>query len=135
MLVSLMGLKVILITGRKIPQAIASENMRTKGDYTRDVAICELDPADLMVLNVREGTPIRVRTDHGSVVVYAMASTQSPHPSVAFMPVGPWANQVISPETDGIGMPSYKGVPAEIESAEGETVLDAISLLRNSLRN
>jgi len=129
-----MGLKVILVTGRTMPQALASESLKTKVDYTRAAAICELDPTDLMALNVREGAPIQVRTDHGSVVVYAMSSTQSPHPGVAFMPVGPWANQVIGPNTDGVGMPSYKGVPAEVEPAEGETVLDAVSLLRKSIR-
>lgn len=129
-----MGLKVILITGRTMPQALTSESLKTKVDYTRAAAICELDPTDLMALNVREGAPIQVRTDHGSVVVYAMASTQSPHPGVAFMPVGPWANQVIRSDTDGVGMPSYKGVPAEVELAEGEAVLDAVSLIRKSIR-
>lgn len=128
-----MGLKVILITGRKMPQAIVSENM-PKANHTRDVAICELDPADLTMLKVREGTPIRVHTDHGSVVVYAATSTQTPHPGIVFMPVGPWANQIINPNTDGIGMPSYKGVPAEIEPAEAESVLDAVSLLRKILQ-
>lgn len=123
-------MEVILITGRALTQGTTREARKTTSNYVKAAAICELDPDDLAKLGVGEGTPVRVRTDHGSVVVYAALSTQAPHPGIAFVPMGPWANQVIRPETDGTGMPSYKSVPAIIEPAPTETVQDAATIFK-----
>jgi len=49
---------------------------------------------------------------------------------MVFMPMGPWANLVVSPETDSTGMPSFKGVVVEIEKADGEEVLSMAELMR-----
>jgi formylmethanofuran dehydrogenase subunit D len=53
---------------------------------------------------------------------------------VVFIPYGPWANVVVSPETDDIGMPSYKGISASIEPAPGKQVLGLRELLMQQFR-
>ncbi|MEM1538955.1 MAG: molybdopterin dinucleotide binding domain-containing protein [Candidatus Bathyarchaeia archaeon] len=123
-------LKVTLITGRTISQGITREGRKKLKEYMESVAVCELDPDDLGKLGVKEGDPIRVKTNYGTVVVSAKVSTQAPHPSIAFMPMGPWANEVIGQETDSVGMPSFKGVEAEIEPAPGEKVQDVLALIK-----
>jgi formylmethanofuran dehydrogenase subunit D len=48
---------------------------------------------------------------------------------IAFMPMGPWANALVSGDTHGAGMPSYKGIDAEIEKT-GEKVLHVKELMQ-----
>lgn len=123
-------LNVILITGRTILQGVSRDSKKMLEEYVKSAAICELDPADLEKLGVKDGDPVRVRTNYGTVIVRVVISTQAPHPGVAFIPMGPWANEVIDPGTDSIGMPSFKGVFAEIEAALGEKILDALTLIK-----
>ncbi|MEM0313470.1 MAG: molybdopterin dinucleotide binding domain-containing protein [Candidatus Bathyarchaeia archaeon] len=123
-------LNVVLITGRTISQGVTREGKKLLRDYVEAAAICELDPGDMEKLGIREGDTVKIRTIQGSVVVKAKVSTQAPHPGIAFMPIGPWANEIISSETGSIGMPSFKGVAAEIEAAPGEPVLDALNIIK-----
>ena len=47
------------------------------------------------------------------------------------MPYGPWVNMVIPSETYGTGMPSMKGIEAEVTAASDEKLLDLRTLVRN----
>lgn len=93
------------------------------------VAVCQMDPEDMRELGIKENKNVRVTTDFGSVVVKAVKSKRGPHPKVIFIPYGPWANALVDPETSGIGMPSFKGIPAEVEPALTERVLSLPELL------
>lgn len=128
-------LRVTLTTGRTLAQGATREGMKTLNEYVRAAAVCELDPGDMEKLGVKEGDLVRVTTKHGSVIVRATISTQAPHPSIVFMPIGPWANVLIGAETDSIGMPSFKSISAEVEPAPGETIQDAISFLRRKAKS
>lgn len=64
------------------------------------------------------------------MIVKALKSPRGPHPNVIFIPYGAWANAMVNPETDSIGMPSLKGIPAEIEPATDKVVLGLRELLR-----
>jgi len=75
-----------------------------------------------------------VSTDYGSVVVKALKSPRAPHSGVIFIPYGPWANVVVNPETHGIGMPSFKGIPAEVEPAPDKPLLSLEELLKEQFR-
>jgi formylmethanofuran dehydrogenase subunit D len=123
--------KFTLITGRTIKQGMVIES-KDSTMYTDSVALCEFDPDDMKELGVAEGDTVRVKTDAGEVYVKAVKSLQSPHRSIIFIPMGPWANQVTSPETDSVGMPSFKGVPAEAELAKDKRVLTYPELLKMS---
>ncbi|MEM3702837.1 MAG: molybdopterin dinucleotide binding domain-containing protein [Candidatus Bathyarchaeia archaeon] len=126
-------LKVILVTGRTISQGITREGKKKLKEYMESVAVCEMDPEDLGKLGVKEGELIRVKTSYGTAIVSAKASTQAPHPGIAFIPMGPWANEVIGQETDSVGMPSFKGIQAEIEPAPGEKISDALTLIKGRM--
>ncbi|MCS7115695.1 MAG: molybdopterin dinucleotide binding domain-containing protein [Nitrososphaerota archaeon] len=126
-------LKVTLVTGRTISQGITREGKKKLREYMESVAVCELDPEDLGKLGVKEGEPIRVKTNYGTVIVSVKVSTQAPHPGIAFIPMGPWANEVIGQDTDSIGMPSFKGVEAEIEAAPGEKIPEVLTLIKGRM--
>lgn len=115
-------LRVSLITGRTVDQGRWKELGKLSREYMESVAICEIDPDDLKKLGLREGENVRVKTRFGSVILKAKKSKRRPHPGVVFIPYGPWASLVVDPETDGTGMPSLKGVDAEIEPTDEDVM-------------
>ena len=122
-------LQVTLLTGRTIEQGVAKERGKASKEYFESVSVCYMDPEDLKRLGIKEKTNVQVSTEHGSVVVKAVKSLRGPHPSVIFIPYGPWANAVVNPETHSIGMPSLKGIPAEVEPAPNKPILGLEKLL------
>jgi formylmethanofuran dehydrogenase subunit D len=123
-----------LITGRTIQQGVAIESGKEKPSYRTACGIIELDPSDLKKLSVWKNTNVRVASDHGSVVVKAVEATQGPHPGIAFIPMGPWANAVVNPNTYSTGMPTFKGTPITVEVAINEPVLLGIELVQKLCR-
>lgn len=121
--------KVSLLTGRTIDQGTGKEVGKLSEEYQKSVAICQMDPEDMKLLGVKENNNVKVTTDFGSVVMKAVKSARAPHPKVAFIPYGPWASIIMNPKTHGTGMPSLKGIPAEIEPAPEEKVLTLHDLL------
>lgn len=122
-------LKVILVTGRTIEQGVGKERGKASKDYLEAVAVCYIDAGDMKRLGIRGETNVRISTNYGSVVVKGAKSPRGPHPGVIFVPYGAWANVVVDPETDSIGMPSLKGIPAEIEPVAQKSVLGLSELL------
>jgi len=122
-------LKVSLLTGRTIDQGTGKEMGKLSKEYLESVVICQMDPEDMKFLGIKENNNVKVITDFGSVVMKAVKSARAPHPKVAFIPYGPWANIIMNPKTHGTGMPSFKGIPAEIEPALEEKVLTLHDLL------
>jgi len=127
-------LKVTLLTGRTIEQGVGKEKGKMSKDYIENVSVCYMDPEDMKKLGIKDKTNILVSTKYGSIVVRALKSKRAPHPGKIFIPYGPWANAVTDPETHGIGMPSLKGIPAEIEPAPNKPVLSLGELLKQQFR-
>ncbi len=121
--------KVTLLTGRTIDQGKGKEMGKLSKEYSESVVICQMDPKDMKSLGIKENTNIKVVTDFGSVVLKAVKSARAPHPKIVFIPYGPWASLIMNPKTHGTGMPSLKGIPAEIEPAPNENVLSLHDLL------
>jgi formylmethanofuran dehydrogenase subunit D len=128
-------LLVTLLTGRTIEQGVGKERGKASKEYAESVAVCFIDPQDMKKLKVKEGAHVEVSTSYGSVVLKSMKSRRGPHPGIVFVPYGPWANVVVDPGTDSIGMPSLKGIPAEIEPAPEKSVLELPQLLDQLFRN
>jgi formylmethanofuran dehydrogenase subunit D len=114
-----MTLKVTLITGRTINQGANLEN-KTSSDYQEATAYCELNSNDMGVLGKPE--KVKVKTKHGEVVVKLKENNGNPD-GLAFIPMGPWANAVVDPDTKGCGMPGFKGIPAEIDVTNDKILL------------
>jgi len=123
-------LQVTLLTGRTIEQGVGKERGKSSKDYVESVSVCYIDPGDLKKLRIKEKANVLVSTAHGSVVVKALKSLRAPHPGIIYIPYGPWANAVVDPETHGVGMPSFKGIPAQIEPAPGKPLLSLEELLK-----
>ncbi|GBE18369.1 molybdopterin dinucleotide binding domain protein [archaeon BMS3Abin16] len=124
-------MNVTLITGRTIKQGMVIEH-KDSTMYTDANAICEFDPDDMKKLKVSEGDTVEVSSEAGAVFVRAVKSLQSPHKNIIFIPMGPWANQITSPKTDSVGMPSFKGIPASVKLAKDKKVLTYPELLKQS---
>ena len=119
-----------LISGRTIQQGVAIEGGKEKPLYRTAAGIIELDPSDLKKLGVWKNTNVKVTSPYGSVVVKAIETTQGPHPGLGFIPMGPWANAIIDPNTYSTGMPTFKGVPVTVEVALNEPILLGIELVQ-----
>jgi formylmethanofuran dehydrogenase subunit D len=126
-------IRVTLLTGRTIEQGTAKECGKLSSQYRESVAICEMDPADLRELGVKDNSNVKVSTEFGSVVVKAKESRRWPHSKIVYMPYGIWANTVVDPYTHGTGMPSFKGISAEVEPAPGEEVPTVHQILKQTL--
>jgi len=125
-------IRVTLLTGRTIDQGTAKEHGKLSDEYREEVAVCEIDADDLRELNVRENSNVEVSTEHGSVVVKAKESKRGSHRKIAYMPYGLWANVIVSSQTHGTGMPSFKGITATIEPALTEDVATLPQLLKQT---
>ncbi len=123
-----------LLTGRTIQQGITMEGGKNTPAYTEACGIIELDPADFKRLGAYRSTNVRVTSDYGSVVVKAVETTQGPHPGLAYIPMGAWANAVINPNTYGMGMPTFKGTPIQVSIATNEPVLSSVTLVQKLVK-
>jgi formylmethanofuran dehydrogenase subunit D len=123
-------IQVNLISGRSIQQGVAIEGGKEKPAYRTAAGIIELDPSDLKKLGAWKNTNVKVTSDFGSVIVKATETSQGPHPGLGFIPMGPWANAIIDPNTYSTGMPTFKGVPVKVEVAINEPILLGIELVQ-----
>ncbi|RLI76353.1 tRNA CCA-pyrophosphorylase [Archaeoglobales archaeon] len=119
-------IEVEVISGRTLDQGATVEEKLTE-EYFNAVNYCELSEEDYNALGLAEGDKVKVKTDFGEVVVFARKSDELPKGTV-FIPMGPYANQIIDPSTDGTGMPQYKGIKGVVEKTD-EKVLNVKELL------
>ncbi len=124
-------MKFFLTTGRSIDQGVALEGQKLGRENVKACAICEFDKDDFAKLDCMIGTPVKVTTNFGEIIVYSQISEQGPHPSIIFIPMGPWANAVVDSETYGTGMPSYKGTEAEVEVVKSGRILTALEIIKS----
>ncbi len=122
-------LKVTLLTGRTIDQGVGKEAGKGTKEYFESTTMCYLDKEDMNKLGIKNNTNIQVTTPNGSVVLRAVKHPRGAMPGLIYIPYGPWANAIVSDETTSIGMPSFKGTPAEIEPAPEKPVLSLKELL------
>ncbi|MCJ7456180.1 hypothetical protein MUP07_05470 [Candidatus Bathyarchaeota archaeon] len=111
------GLEVTVISGRSLSQARSRERGKFSDEYSRSVAICEIDPDDMKELGALEGENVRVKTEFGEVILRGTISKQAPHRRIVFLPYGAWASMLFGTSTHTSGMPTLKGLKATIERA------------------
>jgi len=108
-------IEVEVITGRTIDQGKTVEEKFSE-EYFKAVSYCEINEEDFKRLDLKNGGKVKVKTEFGEVVLFAKIG-EVPK-GVVFIPMGPYANQVISNNTDGTGMPRFKGVRGFLEKTE-----------------
>jgi len=122
-------LKVTLLTGRTIEQGVGKEAGKGTKGYFESTTICYMDSGDMKKLGIKNNAHVQVTTPNGSIVLRAVKHPRGAMPGLIYIPYGPWANAIVSNETTSIGMPSFKGTPAEIEPAPDKPVLTLKELL------
>jgi len=125
------NLRVTLLTGRTIEQGVGKEAGKGTKEYIEATSMCYMDPSDMKKLGVKNNTNILITTSSGSVVLKAVKYPRGAMPGLIYIPYGPWANAICSSETNGIGMPSFKGNPAYVEPAPNNSVLTMEELLKS----
>lgn len=123
-------LKVTLLTGRTIEQGVGKEKGKASKEYFNACSMCYMDADDMKNLGVNNNTNVIVTTPDGSVFLRAVRYPRSATPGLIYIPYGPWANAICSNKTTSIGMPSFKGTPAEVQPAPDQRVLTMEELLK-----
>ncbi len=119
-------MKVMLNTGTSIIQAFYEKKGSTlKKEYRNATAIAFMDPVDMKKLDLKPHDKIEVTSDWGQVTVFVDVSHDNPHEGMIFIPKGPWANIVTSPETYCSNIPTYKAIEVTIEKTDKEVLLVA----------
>jgi formylmethanofuran dehydrogenase subunit D len=126
-------IKVILISGRTSQQGVGLEEGKTSETYRKSVGYIEISSSDADFLNLKNENPVRVSNEQGSIVV-EWKKTDQLEQGIAFIPYGPWANHVFSYETEGTGMPLFKGIDVTIEEAPDQGVPTLMELVENFRR-
>lgn len=108
-----MGLRLVLVTGRTLEQAAGMHKGKCSEEYRAAVSRGEIAPENLAALSLAEGGAALLRTEHGAAEV-RLFSADLPA-GLLFLPLGPCANALVGDETEGTGMPSFKGIPVEVE--------------------
>ncbi len=124
-------LSVILLTGRTIEQGVGKERGKASCEYFEACSMVYMDSEDMKKLGIREEDNVRITTPNGSVVLRAIKYPRGPTPGLVYIPYGPWANSITSYATTSIGMPSFKGTPAQVEPALDSPVLTMEELLKS----
>jgi formylmethanofuran dehydrogenase subunit D len=105
--------KYILNTGRTVHQGTSVEDKGS--DAYRAVASAGfLNPVDMMVLGIEDGARVRITSPSGHVILTARSAEGITRGEI-FVPIGPYANHIISSETHGTGMPDFKSQPVDVE--------------------
>lgn len=114
------SLEVTLSTGRTLKQGVGAEKGKHSKEYSDAAGTLFMDPKDMRDMEIHLRDPVKLKTDHGEVVVRADKSPDAPHEGIVFLPYGPWANKLIGTSTDSTGMPDFKNIPAEIEKTSAK---------------
>jgi formylmethanofuran dehydrogenase subunit D len=123
----MVGMNVNLISGRTTVQGQMLDSKLSE-KYFIEAAVCEMNSGDMEKLGVTPEDNVKVTTKFGEVVVKAKQDDGNPD-GLIFIPMGPWCNAVVSGDTHGAGMPSFKGIDATVEKT-GEAVLSVKELMR-----
>lgn len=123
-------LHVTLLTGRTIEQGVGKEYGKASQEYFDACSMCYMDAEDMKKLGVKNNTNILVTTPTGSIILKAVKYHRDSTSGLIYIPYGPWANAICSDATTSIGMPSFKGTPAEVEAAPDKKVLSIEELLK-----
>ena len=106
-------MRAILNTGRSVPQGTSVEHKGSEA-YRSVASVCFLNSVDMMLLSIEDGSRVRVVSSHGQVVMSAR-SAEGVLRGEIFVPIGPYANHIISSETHATGMPDFKSQVVDVE--------------------
>lgn len=122
-------MRVILNTGRTVWQGQAIESGKDLQMFINAAAICHINQDMMDELGIKDGDNVQIVSEYGDVIVKAVNTQEELPDGMVYVPMGPWANRVIRPNTDSTATPSFKNVPVDLTPTE-EPVLDMPTLMK-----
>lgn len=101
-----------MISGRTLNQGTSTEAKMGLA-FGEETSTCALSEDDLSVMGLSGGGNVLIASPFGREVLRIRADKGLPS-GMVFIPMGPWANSLVGPDTYGCGMPNYKGVEVEV---------------------
>jgi len=102
-----------LITGRTPEQGKGLHQGKGSEAYRDATSLVEMNLEDMARLRIEEGQTVLVRTAAGQIKAPVRAGPLPPR--LLFIPLGTAANALVGADTEGTGMPLFKGLAAEVE--------------------
>lgn len=120
---------IILNTGGTAFQgAVIKGGRKFTDEYTKEAAYCDISPEDFEALD--KPWFVRVTNEYGDSVVLRAKKTDRQQKGEIFVPRGPWANIVVTPETESTGSPAYKNLKVQVEKEAHGPVLGPVELMK-----
>lgn len=107
----------ILITGRTTKQGRAIHRGKESKDFLDEVATLQMNAADMAGLGVGDGDQVRLFTEHGETLLRCK-KTDIPA-GLVFVAYGGFVNKLVGSDTQGTGMPDFKGIRVQVERYAG----------------
>lgn len=120
-----------MISGRTLAQGANCESKMSK-EFFSVASVCSVSEVDFRSMGLLEGGNVSVSSAYGQAVLSFHVDSGLP-PGIVFIPMGPWANLLIGPDTGGCGTPQFKGVEVDVQPT-GNPVLQIRELFRDLKR-
>jgi formylmethanofuran dehydrogenase subunit D len=115
--------KFIIVTHRDIFQNISQEISRFGNEYAERSSVITLDKDDMKKIGLKAGDTVVAKNTSARVVLKVESSVyEKPHPGIAFMINGPWANALVPADTGGTGVPRFKKIEVTLSRSKTEKV-------------
>lgn len=121
-------MKAIMISGRTLSQGAACES-KMSPEFVRATSVCSISEEDYESLGLSQGKNVLISNGIGQAVLSANKDPGLPR-RLVFIPMGPWANALVGPDTAGCGTPHFKGVEINVEATDAP-VLEIKELFRD----
>lgn len=102
-------------------------------EYYDACSIIEMNELDMLQMDIEEGSPVRVVSECGEVIVTAIIGKQELSPGLCNIRQGVWANQIVPCRTQSTGVPQFSGFPVTVAPALGARVRGARELIFESV--
>ncbi|HIF51712.1 MAG TPA: molybdopterin dinucleotide-binding protein [Thiotrichaceae bacterium] len=111
-----MSEKMILIPVRSSKQGTTLNKGKLKEDYIQVTTTLEMNPDDMIKLELVDGDEVRLKNEIGETIVHCLAKKPEEVPvGTLVIPYGPPSSQLMDSDTAGSGMPLSKHMEVEIE--------------------
>jgi formylmethanofuran dehydrogenase subunit D len=120
-------MRVIINTGRTVVQGTHVDK-KNSTEYSHEASMIRMNPVDMMKIGVETGEHVTASADGVSLTLQACEDNTLDE-GMAFLPLGPYANYLVSGITHSTGMPDFKHISADIKPTDRE-VLPVGDLMR-----
>lgn len=105
-----------LIAGRSSKQGVSLNTGKLEGEYVEVTTTVEMNVDDMARLGLKEGDPVRLRSETGETIVRCKGRKAEDLPAgLLFMAYGPSSSQLMDSDTAGTGMPISKNFEVVVE--------------------